>query len=220
MIIRREALQAAMAAATSDDTRYFLQAVQVDPAKHTVVATDGHVLLVCTDTNPEKDAEFPAMPEAPFHGNPTKPVLIPVDVVNSLLKTMPKKPTIPILGMCQLSQNGTGESATVAATDLQVRNVARLQDEGRKFPAWERAMPPADRESVTVAIGVTVLEAIIKAAKAIHRAKGSTGPVIQLNIPLARNEVGELEPVVVSALGVLLKGEDVTVTGAAMPCRV
>lgn len=66
MIIRRELLQAVLPATSSDNTRYYLKGVQVDPAKHTATATDGHVLLIATDTAPFPDEDFPAVPGAEY----------------------------------------------------------------------------------------------------------------------------------------------------------
>jgi hypothetical protein len=222
MIIRRAQLQAALAATGKDNSRYYLSAVQADPSKHSVIATDGNVLLVCTDRRPEQDSEFPSIPGAEFHGEPDKPMCISVDVVQSMLKTMPKRATLPILQSCQLSQaaaggnqNGEAGQYTVAATDLPVRNVARINPENQgQFPAWEHLMPKADRPSIVVSLGIPVLESLIKAAKAID------SKTITLTLPVERDKAGEPTGTVLTVIGVTITDTDVAVTGVAMPCRL
>jgi DNA polymerase III sliding clamp (beta) subunit (PCNA family) len=232
MIIRRETLTAALAATTDDDTRYYLSAVQVDPKQKAVIATNGHVLLVCTDRNPQADEDFPSLPEAPFHGDPENPVLVPTSVVLSMLNTMPKKTPIPILRGCQVGRNGSDETATIAATDLQAKNIATLKDDERKFPAYERVLPKADRKSIRVVLGIPVLETLIKAAKAVQVDKKGQGaitfdisidPKDRAKITTNDPETGEVITVAgeaISQLGITITGPDVTITGACMPCRV
>lgn len=224
MIIRRETLTAAMAATDKDNSRYFLHAVQADPAKKAVIATNGNILLVCTDREPFEDGDFPAMAEAPFHGDPDKPVAIKGEVVQGLLKTMPKRPTIAVLATCQLSTNG-GESGqcTVAATDLVNRSVARIDTENAvQFPDYQRVLPKKDRHIITLALGVPVLEVLIKAAKAvISKPTDANGPYVVLTVPVEtrKQEDGTEKPTnqVTTPLGLEIKGDSVTVTGVLMP---
>lgn len=221
MIIRREALHAALAA-TAEDTRYYLNAVQLEPAAHRVVATNGHVLLIVTDHSPFPDADFPSIAGAEFHGDPAGAILAGADIVRAILSATPKKTSIPILTCAQLGANGTEQSATLAATDLQAPRVATLTNEmdGRQFPQYERAIPKADRPGVRVTLAVDVLEQLIKAAKAIKPGARSH-PMITFDVPTEEQHIDKADHrTVTAALGITMKGDAITVTGAAMPCRL
>jgi DNA polymerase III sliding clamp (beta) subunit (PCNA family) len=213
MIIRRETLQAALAATTSDNTRYFLHAVQAEASANRVVATNGHILLIATDKSPMKDEDFPNVAGAEFHGSPEGAVLLDADVCKSLIATMPKKTSIPILQTAQLSVNGSPTTLTLAATDLKAPRVAAIdtKDAGL-FPAYDRIMPKADRAGVKLCMAVDVLEQLIKAAKAV------SSKHITFDVPTSDADVKS--GAVISAAGVTMDGADVLVTGVAMPCRL
>lgn len=208
MIIRRETLQAALAATTPDDTRYYLNCVQADPAQNRVVATNGHILIIATDRWPMADADFPAVAGAEFHGSPEGPVCLDADVCRSMIATMPKKHSIDILKAAQLSVNGSPTTLTFAATDLKAPRVATIdtKDAGQ-FPAIDRIMPKADRPELALCLAVDVLESLLKATKAIG------ARTITFGIPTEKTEV-------LTSVGVTMKGADVTVTGLAMPCKI
>src|SRR4051812_32393968 len=211
MIIRRETLAAVLPAVTFDDSRYFLSSVCIEPDGR-AVATDGHVMLVATDNSPMPDEDFPIIPGAPFHGTPAAATLIDADVIRGLLSAMPKRPTMPILAAVQLSQNGTPQTATIAATDLQAPRVATVTSEGKTFPSYERVMPAAEQPT-TLVLAIDVLETLIKSAKAVHGTrKSGPAPMIRFDIP--KNEGNQ----VTAAVRITITGADVTVTGAAMPC--
>jgi hypothetical protein len=213
MIIRKAALQAALTATASDASHYFLNSVQIEPSTHRVISTNGHVLLIATDTAPMADADFPAVPGAEFHGDPDT-ICVAADVVRSMIATMPKKSSIPILSCAQLSQNGSPATATIAATDLQAPRVATItRDTEQRFPAYERIMTSmSEGGRVRVSLAVDVLEVLIKAAKAIGDKRA---PVITFDVPTDGKDGA-----VVGALGITIVGSDVTVTGAVMPCRL
>jgi hypothetical protein len=228
MIIRRETLNVALAATTADDTRYYLNAVQADPAKHHVVATNGHILLVATEANPWPDCDYPTILGAEYHDEPATPVLIDADTCRSLIAAMPKKSSLPILTCAQLSTNGSPSTFTVAATDLKARSVTVIDmaESRATFPTYERVMPKLDRPSVNVILAVDVLEQLIKAAKAANGSNKSTAK-ITFNVPTGKADLDMPKDsddtqgrLVMSALGVTMTGPDVTVTGAAMPCRM
>jgi hypothetical protein len=213
MIIRRETLAAALAATTADNSRYFLHAVQAEPALHRVVATDGFILLIATDRSPMQDEDFPQVPGAPFHGNPEGRIVLDAEICRGMIATMPKKTPIPILKTAQLSVNGSESTVTLAATDLQAPRVATIDTTAAgQFPAYERVMPKADREGVKLCMGLPVLESLIKAAKAVGV------QTITFDVPTGPKDT--TDGAVSSPLGVTMNGADVTVTGCAMPCRL
>ena len=212
MIIRRETLNAVLPATTADDTRYFLDAVLVEPTRHRAIATDGHIMIIATDNSPLADEDFPAIAGAEFHGDPA-PIAIPAAIVRSMIATMPKKSSRPILATVQVGQNGSEETATIAATDLQAPRVATIAKDDRRFPAYERVMSVA-APSVKVAIAIDVLETLIKSAKAVcGTGKREKKPIVTFEVPIGAAEV-------TTAIGFTVSGLDVTVTGVAMPCRI
>lgn len=211
MIIRREALAAVIPATTAEDTRYFMDALCIEPDGR-VIATNGHVLLIATDKAPQPDADFPTVPGAAFNGTPEHQTLVKTDVVKSLMAVMPKRSTIPILGSIQVSQNGTPQTATLAATNLQTPCVATVTREAdMNFPQYERCIPTTPA-AVRVILSADVLETLIKSARAIATKKSA--PRITFDIP-ANGDDG----IVAGAIRVSMQGIDVDVTGAAMPMR-
>ena len=210
MLIKREALKATIPATTTSDTRYFTHSVQVEPSGR-VVATDGHILIVADDPDPQPDAEFPVVAGAPFHASPAKPFLLHVDIAKRLIAAMPKKATIPILQTVQASTNGSAQTVTVAATDLQAPMTAtiHLDDQGQ-FPQYERILQRADEQTyVKVCMDVEVLETLIKAIKGIN------GKYVTFEVPNGKPECLE-------ALRFAVKSpaDTVQVSGLAMPCRI
>lgn len=211
MIIRRETLAAVIPATTADDTRYYLDALCIEPDGR-VIATNGHVLLIATDKAPQADADFPSVPGAAFNGTPEGQTLVKSDIIKSLMAVMPKRSTIPILGSIQLSQNGTPQTATLVATNLQTPCVATVTREPDvNFPQYERVFPKAPAV-VRIILAVEVLETLIKSAKAI--ATKNSSPRITFDIP-ANGRDG----VVDGAIRVSMQGVDVDVAGVAMPMR-
>ena len=191
MIIRRETLKALLPITANEDSRYFLQAIQVQPDGR-IMATDGHLLLVATDAHPGVDEDFPCSPGTePFTASPTGSVLIGREIVERILAAMPKKQQrygrMPILETAQLAQ-GAGD-ATITATDLTASCRIYLPQDDTRFPQVQQILDKLqDRPEVTVHLGVPVLELLIKAAKAIGTTtialRVSTDPATQGNLPL------------------------------------
>lgn len=218
MIIRREMLLAALAAATSEDKRYFLDGVYAEPVNHRVVATNGHVLLMATDRHPQDDADFPIVPGAPYSTDPA-PILIPSTTAKAMIATMPKKRVLDILQCAQLSANGSEDTATLAATDLAAPRIAVLsRNDSGTYPQYEHVIPPADRPEIKLAMRVDVLQAIINAAVAVEPTKGKHGTpaVITFGIPKPDAD----SDVVLTAITIAVSSDDIELTGVAMPCRV
>jgi DNA polymerase III sliding clamp (beta) subunit (PCNA family) len=215
MIIRREMLQAVLPATTSEEKRYFLDGVQAEPAKHRVVATNGHVLLIATDREPQADADFPIVPSAPFTEDPSS-AFIPSDICKAMIGTMPKKSTIPTLRSAQLSRNGSETTATIAATDLQSPRVATLSND-QQFPSYDRVLPAADRPEITLSLSVAVLKTLLDAANAISP-KGSRRPTVHtITFGIPVTDAGKI---VDTAITIKATSAEVELTGVAMPCRV
>lgn len=193
MLIRRDALTAALAATGTDVSHYCLNSVQCEPgAVPRVVATDGHVLLVVTDAHGYPDRDFPIIPGAPFHGDPLMPVVVPSEILRALIATMPKNTAFPLLKAVQISRNGSeaDTSFTVAATDLQAPRVATINTQDQpSFPTYAHILPAADRPSVSVSLSVEVLERVIKAAKAIAGStKRARAQTIRFSLPTGKRD--------------------------------
>ena len=188
MLISRHAIAAALAATTSDDTRYHLDGIHVRP-DGTIESTNGHLAIVATQAERTPDEDFPTVPGAEYHGDPERDFLIPSDLAKRLIAGMPKKATIPALQHVQTSRNGSPSTVTLAATDLQAPIVSTITiDETSTFPAIDRVMPAADKPgTVAIALGVPVLEAILKATKAAYA--GSKGQqYVTMHIPTRKGD--------------------------------
>lgn len=233
MIIRKETLLAVLPATTKEDKRYFMDAVRLTPAQ--ALATNGHVLLIAKEETPQKDEDFPIVPGADFHGDPDQPVVIPTDIIRSMIATMPKSATLPILDTIRVGANGAPGSMLVAATDLQAPRVAVVDMTDIVFPQFERVLLAEDRPEIGAYIAVDVLETLIKSAKAIC-GSGRRGrkAVIRFGFPLDANERAGVPTDAVDASGeTIMAPGDVTgriridiaghdglsVSGVAMPCR-
>lgn len=225
MIIRRETIKAVIPATSHDDTRYFLTAVQIEP-DGTVVATNGHVLLTAKDRSAFVDADFPQTARTSTQPvpSPDKPVLLKAETAERLIGAMPKRSPIPILQAVQIAQDDKG--AYAVATDLQIPVTVDLEFPGEndagQFPSWRRVMPKDDQPYAAVKLGVPVLEALIKAAKAVTTQKVHSGPFITLEIPIALEAYAGKDHTkgLISAFRVRIAGTDVDVDGCAMPVRV
>lgn len=220
MIISKIALAVAQLASTTDDTRYSLNGVLVEP-DGTVVATDGRMMLLAKDTATPDDAEFPIVPAAPYLANPAKGVLVPVAVVTAMIATMPKKTTLPILQSVQLSTVADRpESVTVSATDLTAPRTAMIDlADGRTFPTYTRVIPPTDRPEIRVCLDVAFLERLCKAAKLAQSGRANGRDIsITFGIPTAAKDL--TDGVVISSVRLTLGGSNVTVTGVIMPIHL
>lgn len=189
MIIRREALAAALELTDSEGRgRYALDSVCVEPSGR-VVATEGRAAIAIVDNSPIPDSDFPLVPGAPFHASPASNVLLTRDVAKRLLAVMPKRNIIPVLGTVQLSTNGTPETVTAAATDLQAPTVATIRQGDRDYPTIDRILSSgsarlARDKRVRVGLSVKLLERVLAAVqKARGASRGDT--VIELVIPTA-----------------------------------
>jgi hypothetical protein len=249
MIVRREVLNAALAATTADDSRYFLTSIRLEPEHNRAVATDGHILLMLTDSHPFADQDFPQIAGADFNETePTPPFCLPANIAKNMIGALPKKSTIPILCCIRAGRNGDPNKVTIAATDLEASRTAVLHDvieTAQRFPAYDRVIPKDDRPELAVILAVDVLDHLLKAAKAIG------ARTIRFGLPLAAKDretikipgkdaieakaATETEPAteaqpaipastkagdVNTAVRITMKNDGITITGAAMPCRL
>lgn len=226
MLIKREILKALAVATTSDET-YQLSSLLIEPDGH-VVATDGYILLVASQSTPIPDVEFPTSDSMPaFHHNPRTAVLLPADTAARLIgATSRGKPTIPVLTHIQVGCTDDGK-AYATATDLAMPVSVPLQanGDGSTFPAYARCLPPADRPHHTVRLAGNVLAQLAKVAAILADTKDTTKGTIRFEIPseptcYAKVEGTEARGGLELAIRIVIQGQDgVEIVGAVMPCR-
>ena len=213
MLISRNALSIAkVAAADADDPTRGLNVLHVEPDGR-VVATNGHLLIVATDRRREPSEDFPSAGLPELAAELPAAVDIPVSVVDRLIKTIPKKQTIPVLGFVNVGVNGDGKQAYAVATDLEYPTIAKLEQPARRFPDWERVLPKTeDQEIVKLLISADMLADLAKMAATCRAHKHAIGAVT-FEIPIG-------EPEILSAVRFTCgQGSDVDVHGVLMPCR-
>ena len=206
MLISRTALTIAKGVAAHDSPACAV--VHVEPDGR-VVATDGHILIVAVDQFRPPMEDFPSN-DMPALTEITQAVDIPLQVVDRLIKAIPKKSTLPVLGFANVGVNGDGKQAYAVATDLEFPTIAKL-DHDHRFPAWERVMVrDGDRqEIVKLTLSADMLASVAKIADLSRANKKALGAVT-LEIPVS-------EPRVLTSIR-FTAGSDVTIEGVLMPC--
>jgi hypothetical protein len=221
MLLRHTALKTALLATTADVTRYALNAVHVRP-DGVVEATDGHILVRCTDTAPMDPADFPTVPSAASPLQPAeKGILISTDHVKKLLGTMPKRATIPCL---QTVNVGTIDAKPYAvATDLDTPLVIALErtNDGATFPTTDRVMiKDGDRAVIRVTLSAAMLQTLARIGKEVGTSKT---PTVTLEIP-TEAEYHATHPNgthgVTSGIRFTAGDGEVHADGVVMPCRL
>lgn len=213
MIIKREAIAAALNAVTTNLTQYFLSAVQITP-DHRVVASNGHILIIVRDTMPYADEDFPTdIAMTPI----TASVLLDAVSAERLLKGTPKRSKIPILGAVKVGRDGIASSVfATTTTDLDVPTVIRVPDNDHQFPNWERVIP-TPKAVVSVSFSTGYLRALCKAADAIQ-GKGTVGNSQTLTFAIPTDKADVQAGEVVSGVGVTAAGRDgLELRGVIMP---
>jgi hypothetical protein len=231
MLIKREVLESVLPACTSDDSRYYLTAVQIQP-DGTVEATDGHIALRAKGKHDCEDADFPIVPGAPELQEIAKPILVGRETVKRLIAGTPKRATIPVLTEIRVGQDGA--DPVLLSTDLTVPVIIRVRtDEQGKFPNLDPVFPK-DRPELHLRLGLNVLEHLCKAMKAAYKGEhGGRGrePSIVLYVPTedqyrkqdrtAHEAAAKGETVytnqIISGVRVAVQSSDVDLRGVVMP---
>lgn len=237
MIIRRDALRAALVATTKDDSRYFLHSVKVH-SDGMLEATDGNMLMRVRDKYPQKDEEYPRCPNTAEEiiGCLTS-ILLPVPLAEKLMAALPKKATIPILNAVQIGLRD-GKRIGVA-TDLEVPCVVDLEpaNTDTHFPTTDRVHVAEGQRTPVIRLTLTaeMLTRLAKIATTVGRAKALNA--ITFEIPLdplyqgtrpaegydgtrpSTPEDRVPDGNIASQIRVTIAGEDCSVEGVVMPCR-
>lgn len=161
-------------------------------------------------------AAVQAIPGADTREPLTTPILIAAATAEKLIKASGGRSarTIPVLATVLVAQADGHPYAAV--TDLTAPMVAALPND-QTFPNYECVIPPTDRPALHLMLGVPILEALIKSAKAAE-AKG-----ISFAIPTEPCHFSPATettpPQLTSACTVTLHGPTVDVFGVVMPMR-
>jgi hypothetical protein len=230
MLLKRCAVEAAIAVTCDDNSRYYLNAIKISP-DGAIDATDGMIALQLRGRDPLPDAEYPAKGLPAFVASPTAAFLLPTPAAETLIKATPKKPRIPVLGCLQVGEDADG--VYVAATDLESVTVKRIDandPQAAQYPNFDRVLPAKDRPAIKVILSATLLKDLIAAR--IASANGDkTIAGIAFYIPTEDQYQGRKAPTpeapdgapdgeLTSAIRVEWETHHVTVTGAIMPCRL
>ena len=215
MIIKRVLLQAAALVATRGMKVGLPHgAVQVYP-DGMVEATDGHMAIQVRDQYPHLEEDWPTkgLPEL---GPLTQPAVIPVDIVDRLIKGTAKKSPIPILSAVRVGHNG--EAPIACATDLQDPVVADLGPSQEEFrvPKIANVLIPADRPAIQVTFAADLLEQLVRLAKLTSRAKSEQA--IRFYVPSEAEYHSNGE--VVHGVRFTCGQDGIDVEGVVMPCRL
>jgi hypothetical protein len=219
MIIRREALKAALHCATADDSRYFLHGVHILP-DGTVEATDGSILVRVHDRYAYAVEDFPAVPGvgSPFTPPPANGTIIPADIAKKLIAATAKKSTIPILTAVKV---GTVDGHTYAvATDLEAPLVVCLDrvNEEMRFPETDRVLikDKARTGVIKLTLSAEMLATLAALGREIGWAKSTNA--VTLEIPTEAKD--RTEDQLHSQIRFTAQGSDLSIEGVVMPCRV
>lgn len=169
MLLDRQQL-AVRHAASKDGNRFAVLNVNVSKDGE-AAATDGHILVAVKRTAHE-DQDFPIIPGDPdgFTPNelPAAGISIPVAVVESAVKALPKpgRNPIPILQTARLDPKSDG-SARLTVTDLDNPQHFHVKEAEGSFPDYEKCFAAMDKPAaITFALDFDLLAKVAKAAGA------------------------------------------------------
>lgn len=181
MIIKRETLKTALHCSTANDSRYFLTGALVE-LDGRVVATNGHILVIVTDTSTIADDDFPHV-----NGHALAPlaekVIVPCEIAKKMFAAQPKKSSIPVLCTSQIGVDQDGKTV-IQSTDLNVPARAQLQTgaDAPRFPDYARVLVPTERPHRKICLSAEVIEILAKIARDVADNKKCTCAVT-LEIP-------------------------------------
>ena len=130
------------------------------------VATDGYALAYFQSAESPSDEEFPRIEGVQVVGL-SEPLAVARAACEQVLKALPKKTVLPVLGYAALAQNGEGHRAFVV-TDLErVVRVKVGEGEDAVFPRWENVMPTSE-PALTTAFNVEQLLRVAQLLDKLH----------------------------------------------------
>ncbi len=128
--------------AAKEQSRFQISGILVTPTE--TVATDGHrMICVTTPANPGVE-HFPETPGI----TPTvdfEPFILGRKDCLSIMKRLPREPTIPILGNAVVSK-GDGNGVTLAINDLETATTFKAEKIKGVYPNYKKSIPEESPE--------------------------------------------------------------------------
>lgn len=205
MLYNKENLAVSIAC-SKEETRPALNGVHFESDGSTV-ATDGHILCHVEACKAEVE-KFPKT-ESEDQKIDEKGIIVPLQNVQAIAKTILKRTILPILKHCQYvnNQNGNGEnSATFVTTDLENTQKHKTRLIEGKYPNWKQLFDLPEPE-YEIAVSAYVLEKLAKFVKATEEREPK---LIKLKFH-GRNAAIEFDA------GETESGQKIT--GLFMPCK-
>lgn len=136
--------------ASRDDLRPILQAIKIENGTH-AVSTDGFKLL----KTPLPQVEFSDLPNMPGYKNvDIKDALIPMKSLETAIKQIPKKSTLPILQNTWTVESAQEETIRLISTDLESVNVPEIRKIEGEFPNYQIIIDSVEEEPIKSKIAV------------------------------------------------------------------
>lgn len=164
-MLSRKAIKACSRVTTSADTRYALDSVKVEAsgADVTATATNGHLLLRVIQKDVPPHEAFPAMTRTI---NPVGSALLGIDQLQTAVKAMASRATIPALEHAFIGADENG-SVVIAATDLEQFAVVESKASDRTFPDENKVIDAVSlsADDVEVTLSAVMLRHIASIAE-------------------------------------------------------
>lgn len=182
MLVSRQALEV-WRASSNDGGRYSLCGVLFE-ADGSAVATNGHWLAKFTPARKTDALEFPHV-EGCNAASPGEliPFIMPLDSLKALLKSLPKRQTLPVLEYAALDveQTNANGHAVLAVTDLENPQVSKPKKVEGTFPMYQNVIPTDGQLGEAVGFSAHYLKAICETAIAQNGKGGTTFLTLRLH---------------------------------------
>ena len=190
--------------ASRDATRYVLNGIKIEETETGVktIATDGKSLAIVETVGMiDKPEDFPAVPGMDTAPNAATAGIIPIDTVEKVIKAIPKKTKLPILGSALLKMSA--ELATFGTTDLDTAQVIPSRVIVGHYPNYQQVIPEGKPEAVVSFDPGKMIEMMKIAIEVVG--KGN---------PITMELRGALNP-----MKFINKSDTIKFTGALMPMK-
>lgn len=184
-----QAATALCAFASTDQTRPHLAAINFEPAIGTAVATDGHTMAIAKNCGSHNAPDFLVQATAL-----ERAAKLAKGKGAYLLVRYPIAPASNVVPLVAVSAAAVANDAscvvTIEAIDASGRTLGSISCPAvdARFPPWQQALPPADREPSAAVVGLNVtymarLGLVAKAASIDSSAsRSSVAPPAKLNM--------------------------------------
>jgi hypothetical protein len=134
------------------------------------IESDGHQMVRIT-TQDEKPDSFPEVPGAGVPLDTWEPFLLDAHNALAVLKSLPGKTTIPILGFAAVTRPEGSATPCLVTTDLERSQIFRTAapDKNPRTPDYERAIPKTEDADFTIGIDAAQLLKVLKIVEPFAR---------------------------------------------------